>query len=431
MRSRASPTVRTTQPDPCGAAGALTPCAVVSTGADRSGLRLGHLALALVAVVLTLVWAGAIGGFVGVTCAYVGLIVGTLVNIPAHEGGHLLAALSLRLRVVAVRVLGVYVWRRGGLPPIASRNHVQAQWGEARVLERPLRIVFAGGGPAANAVLTAVAWWFAARSPSVGVRCLLLGAGVTGAWLVFMNLIPVQDGALASDGLTIGRWLFHPTAQRNLENSRRAVIELTRSTNRDVLRTALTDGRPEVAAAAAGRLLTLLAHGPAPDARFILERADTNLERAATSGQTAQTTAALACAVVELWTIVIIREVITPAHPSVAELDVARVGRWAALAQRVAPDADRTGTARAVALMFGDRPLEARAILAAADHTLSGQLLANRCAVRAMVELQVRDVEQARRALAACPAEERNGFLPRVAARMLEGALTARPPEPA
>jgi len=120
-----------------------------------------------------------------------------------HEGGHLLAAVALRLKVLAVRVR------------FTGRSFVRVGPSAAGRPLPPRMVLFLLAGPAVD-VLMAVGLLRSAIHPMPALaRDCVLASGLTAAVLGLGNLLPRshREGG-RSDGSRILDWTFHPARQR-------------------------------------------------------------------------------------------------------------------------------------------------------------------------------------------------------------------------
>lgn len=143
------------------------------------------------------------GGVWGFLLPIATVLAAVFVLTALHEGGHLLAAVALRLRVVAVRV------RFNG------RSFVQVgpSAGERAL---PVRMVLLHlAGPAVDFAVAFGLFRYASHSMPALARDCVLAAGFTAAVLCLGNLLPRshREGS-RSDGARILDWLFHPARQR-------------------------------------------------------------------------------------------------------------------------------------------------------------------------------------------------------------------------
>ncbi|GAA0500435.1 hypothetical protein Ade02nite_27880 [Paractinoplanes deccanensis] len=121
-----------------------------------------------------------------------------LVSVPLHEGGHLLAALLLRLEVTEVRIryaAPAYVRVRAGAP----------RW---------RFVLFHLAGPAVNAGIAAALFHYATRPMPQLARECLAAAALTSAVLGLENLVPRTFDGFRSDGAEVLRRLFRPAQAR-------------------------------------------------------------------------------------------------------------------------------------------------------------------------------------------------------------------------
>ena len=176
-----------------------------------------------VSFVALVVWL-AIGGFVGVQVAQLGVKVGLLFVLAAaalflvsvwlhlliHEGGHVIAGLSRRMHLFAIgigplrleRSLAGWSWRWSrriaGIGGFAVLSPTSAR--TPRAMDTA---IFVLGGPLAN-LLAAGTAWLVAQSESGPVANVALGLfAVTGAAIGVVNLLPFRSGGWRSDGLTL------------------------------------------------------------------------------------------------------------------------------------------------------------------------------------------------------------------------------------
>ena len=120
-----------------------------------------------------------------------------------HEGGHLLAALALRLKVVAVQVR------------FTGHSFVQVGPSPAgRAL--PVRFVLLHlAGPVVDFAVAFGLFRYASASLTPLLRGCVLAAGLTAAVLCLGNVLPHRGRTgVRSDGAQILQWVFHPERQR-------------------------------------------------------------------------------------------------------------------------------------------------------------------------------------------------------------------------
>ncbi|BBH69508.1 hypothetical protein ACTI_61930 [Actinoplanes sp. OR16] len=125
-----------------------------------------------------------------------------LVSIPLHEGGHLLAALVTRLKIIETRIR------------YAEPAYVRVTTDPGSPL-LPLRFVlFHLAGPAVNVLLAAgLSKAGTADLPMTVRECALMAAFASGL-IGLLSLLPQRLGTLHSDGTHVLRWLFRPARAR-------------------------------------------------------------------------------------------------------------------------------------------------------------------------------------------------------------------------
>lgn len=124
-------------------------------------------------------------------------------HVVLHECGHVVAALALRVPVVAVRIVPFTGWRR---------NEVEVVRSPSMPAVRTRMVLLAAAGPVTNLCTAAalVVAGNAAGPPTT--RLALYGAAVSGALLGVVNLIPKLGPR--TDGTQILYWLVRPAEMR-------------------------------------------------------------------------------------------------------------------------------------------------------------------------------------------------------------------------
>jgi len=131
------------------------------------------------------------------------VLVAVFVLTALHEGGHLLAALALRLKVVAVQVR------------VAGHSFVQVGPSPDERALPPRFVLMHLAGPAVDFALAFGLFRYASASLPPVARGCVLAAGLTAAVLCLGNVVPHRGRAgVRSDGAQILRWVFQPASQR-------------------------------------------------------------------------------------------------------------------------------------------------------------------------------------------------------------------------
>jgi hypothetical protein len=335
--------------------------------------------------------------------APLGYLVAIYPHIAAHELGHLLAALVMRLRVLGLRILAFQVGMARTVP--ASAGHVLVDVTRVRRLA-PLRLtVLALAGPAVNLAGALVTARIALdHSAPLDVRYLAAGATVVGAQLGVSNLLPLERGGLVADGLNAWRWLRHTGAQRarialavdlaKLQTIASATAYVPGEERRRYLLDAVADPRPEVARAAMTELLRWRPFGDDgwQDVHVVAafaRRTDLAPElRARVSGNYAMSLA-----------VAMIRSQGTLESAEAREEKVRRVGQLADLACAAQGSSLAARTARGLAFVLADQPARAQALLIDVDSMATDEARARAYVVRGLAEAELGDVDQAGRLL--------------------------------
>lgn len=157
----------------------------------------------------------------------VGLPLGWLLAILAHELGHVVAGLAQGFTFYGLTV-GPLAWeRKQGRVRFRWNRNINLSGGLALMLPRGqerLRarfLTFVAGGPLASVVFAALLFWLAAQvAPGQWLQLLLGGTALLSAVIGVSTLIPLQSGGFSSDGLRL------LTLSRNNERARTEVTLL-------------------------------------------------------------------------------------------------------------------------------------------------------------------------------------------------------------
>jgi Zn-dependent protease len=381
---------------------------------SRGSIRVFDVLVGIAATGATFVWSAGIvpsvsgssrmsdADAIWVWASLIGLGIGAVPHVVAHELGHLLAARALRLRVVSVRV-GPLRFGRPDQSVAGTGGHVRVDLAHARRWV-PMRMgLLALAGPAANvAVAMATATTVIAnRSVSTGLRTQAVGVTVAGLCLAIGNLAPRRlTGDHETDGRTALRWIFRPADARarvavKAGSTRQRVIPppsvATTRQRREFLLSTTADGSPEIAVAA---MTELLRRRPRWDDGWqdfeVVERFAARPDlpadvRAQVAGQYALS---LALAhVVSLG----------PSGPTAPDSpEVRRMTQLAELALAADPQALPARTALGLVRVVQHRAAEARTVLVDVPTNASPVARARACAVLGIAETELGDLDQAR-----------------------------------
>lgn len=283
---------------------------------------------------------------VAVTC------VSWWLHLILHECGHLVAARLLGLPVVAVRIAPFTGWRNA----VSIRPAPQAT-------ALPLRMaLFYLGGPMTN-LCTAVLLGAAAALPSTATaRIALLGAGLAAALLGVANLVP--GSSPGSDGRSLLRWIFTPTATRAALRLGQYWAEVSRAIAAagvdDRPGDALPDGEDAQRALAAYRRRWSAGHVHSPAALLA------DAERLAALAQAEGTDPATAAAIGQVLSIQFglcyLYAAVVDRSP-VDHCEVREIAELAQLALHAQPDELSARTAMSLAHLLNQQPEQARSLL--------------------------------------------------------------------
>lgn len=358
----------------------------------------------------------------------------SLVNILAHELGHLVIALVLRMRPVEIAVLGIRIstGRAGDHGPRNLRNYVWMTPNLEGRLLAPRYLAVSLAGPVANLGLAAYCYLQGSRTGLTPVdKASWLIAAVVGATMGVGNLLPAGwwGSARSTDGSKAIRWLFWPNRMRDASAKYLLAQQLaqhrTRATqgktpDRDALRRLTASTYPDVASAAAGLLLT----ADARDMAAFAEDEPLFLELAASNRVTAKVATLLEWSVAWMHLMTLFDQHFK--EKRAGELDPVKVAEIAAMAEAGYardPESLRMRYLLSLIRTLQDRPEEGRALLVnvAADR-LPARERVNLLSIRALAEVELGDVPQARRLAEATRREGGDSSLLKLALHVIERA---------
>ena len=361
-------------------------------------------AVSLVIVGLALWWGSDVGGVPGGVAAVVGFGVATISLLVAHEAGHLVVALALRLPVEAVRVFDYTFYRQP-----QSAVSTWPGWGGVlidvdRASRRRLALRMAlctAAGPAVHMGLTLVAYHYATQvGLTMTVRCGFIGAAVAGAVETIVNVIPTPCGH--SDGRKVVKWLFggcRLCEEVALASAERAIMQADAG-SLDLLRDRLVDPRPRIAGRAAGRLTDLIKRMPYGERADVLKADAAGLvEVARLPGLTPDLRGPLARDLAFLLTYQYLAAMNgTPTDPTDSQCLLIVELAESACSTTVPADLPARASL-ALARLLQDQPAQARALLADAAVSDAPWWRGSAHAIHAIAEIELCDLVEARRLL--------------------------------
>lgn len=342
----------------------------------------------------------------GQALAFLAWLIGASVGgIIVHELGHLAVALLVRLPVVHVALLP-----SGGRPA-----HVRFVLNLNTNLLPTRAILIALAGPLVNLASAAEFLDLADRpATSPEWHSLLLAAAIMSASLGVRNLIPTGPvRGTRLDGTQAALWAFRPARMRReliMRHQAKLLASYTATLRRgkvpdlNVLRKMADSSDPEFAARAAPVLLN--ASVRAGEAEFANDSARLH---AATRNPhlTAAAAADLAGRLAWHESIALIRDTVRARSNSVNPDRLARTAKAAEFAFARDPARPVVRYALAMVRVLQEQPKAARDLLMMVDHdALTGPDRGNTLAVRALAEIDLGDLPQARRLIEAARRED-------------------------
>jgi hypothetical protein len=332
----------------------------------------------------------------------VGLVVGFGVQVAAHELGHLLAAVALRLPVLGVRVGPLRSGLSQKLP--GTFGHVQVDLSRVRRWLPGRMVLLALAGPLANLALTAAALVLVG-SPDVpvGLRPVVMGTVLAGAILAVANLMPLATAkGVVSDGRQALSWLVHPSRERagvhnavDITRLREAPGRISAGLDRRAqLRASVDDPRADVAVAAMAALVRSTPRGSDGWADVAVMEAFGSRgdvagdQRAAYVGNHAL---ALGLALV--------KQLRTKEANGRQSAQLHRVAELAELAYAADRHSAQARAALGLVRVLQNQPVEARSVVVDVSPSASPVLRARALAVRVLAELQLGEYDEAARLL--------------------------------
>nr|WP_203945137.1 M50 family metallopeptidase [Planotetraspora thailandica] len=336
------------------------------------------------------------------------LLAGVFIHVYVHELGHLCAALLVRFRVIevsiragrnrsGVRIAGVKV-RLGLFGRVDQVRVVTPPDGRAV----PARwIAFSFAGPASNLALAAATYLvfhghaerLLSDDPALA-HSYLVAAIAPGAMLGLANLIPfrVRDGQ-PSDGGWIFAWIFRPGRSRAQVTRRiRLTDGVSTPTDLDELRARVDAGGPD-AILASGALLAQSIR-----ARQLAVDADRLLVVARNPSTDPNLASLIASAIAETRAIELMNDTIRFRQWDFDQARVKPIVEVAELGYARDPERAEARMSLALARVLSKRPAEARDLLIRLNTTtVDSRVQVQALAARAIAELQLGDLAQARR----------------------------------